>query len=115
MGTITKENRSKNANLFFMQMPGSDSSDAISIDLFGVNAEINISGTFCVGDSGYATLELFIAALEALVNGNQSGKSFVSGKSGATYRVLVDTVDWESEEGAVTAVKYNIAMKESDV
>lgn len=112
MGTVTTESQDKSCNLFFTAMPGSDSSDAVLIDLFGASRDITISGIYTT-DNG--SIEAFITALDALCNGQQTIKDFVSGKSGTTYKVLVDSVNWEAEESGVTFVKYTIVMKEGAV
>lgn len=115
MGTVISEESSKQSGLFQSALPGTDSSDAFLMDLFGASRTITISGKFVQGDSGYATIALFIAALDGLINGSQSAKSFVSGKSGVTYTVLVDNVTWSSEEGGVNLVEYTISMIEGGV
>ena len=112
IGTVTDEDVTKDAGLFQMPMPGSDSSSAVMFDIFGASRTIKISGTFTVGDSGYATLALFIAALDALVDGSQTVITYTSGKSGSTYNVMVMDVNWKSEVGGVNKVDYNITMVE---
>jgi hypothetical protein len=109
MGTVKSEESRKDAGLFQQPMTGSDSSAAILLDLFGASRTINISGIYTTTDG---TLTTFIAALDALVNGAQTQKTFVSGKSGATYYVLVTSVSWSAAEGDVSSVSYTIDMQQ---
>lgn len=111
LGTVHSEESTKDAQLFQMPMPASDSNMAIMLDLFGVNRTINIKGTFVDGD-GSLTIAQFIAELDAQANGVQSGKNYVSGTSGVTYTILVQTASWDVEEGAPTKVNYTINMIE---
>jgi hypothetical protein len=112
MGTVTDEEHTKDSGLFQMPMPASGSSSQILIDIFGTTRNIVIKGTFASGDSGYANVAAFIVALDALQNGAQTSKSFVSDKSGVTYTVLVTSAIWTSEPGAVNQVNYTINMVE---
>lgn len=114
LGIVTKETQEKSCNLFYMPMPGSDSSSAILIDLFGSSRDITIEGVYPSSDTTYSIAN-FIIALDALVNGSQTIQHFTSGKSGVQYHVLIDSVSWEAEEGNVSAVKYTIRMKEGSV
>lgn len=109
LGTVRKEHLNKSANLFFTAMPGSDVSGAIILDLFGVTSDINISGTYTAADGDIPT---FILALENIVNGQQESTTYISGKSGKSYTVYIDSIDWDSEEGNVSAVNYDIVMKQ---
>jgi hypothetical protein len=108
MGTVTKENITLSANLFFTAMPGSVAQDAIILDLFGATGDITISGVYTSSDG---TISTFIDALEACVDGKQTVAQYVSGKSGNTYYVYIDSITWDAEEGAVNKVNYTITMK----
>ena len=115
MGTVNKESHTKDANLFKAIMPGTDSSDAVLLDLFGAGRTITISGTFVTGDTNYPMIKQAIQALEALLNGAQTSRTFTSGKSEEIYNVLVDSVSWNSEEGAPDKLTYDLTLLEGDV
>jgi hypothetical protein len=110
LGTVNKESHTKDAQLFQMPMPVSDSSSAIVIDLFGVSNTIELGGVY-VGTNS-SDVQSFVAALEALCNGNQSGQTFTSEKRSATYKVYVSSVNWDAEEGAPLVINYTINMIE---
>lgn len=112
MGNVTSEESVKDAGLFQQPLPASDSSSQVLIDIFGTSRTITINGKFSVGDTGYATIALFIAALDALANGAQSAKTFVSGRSGVSYTVLVTNATWKGEEGSPNQIEYTITMVE---
>ena len=111
MGTVTSEEHSKDAGLFQTPLPGTDSKDAIALDLFGTSRTIRVKGVYTTTNG---TISTFIGQLDALCNGNQTvTKTFVSDKSGVPYEVLVTNVNWSSESGAVTKVDYSIDMLEA--
>lgn len=112
LGSIIKETSNKDAGIFQMPMPASNSDDAVMLDIFGASRKIRIEGKFVLGDSGYSTIALFIAALDALVNGAQTNQTYTSGKSGSSYNVLIETVEWSNEEGSPNSVEYSISMTE---
>lgn len=110
LGTVTNEESTKDAGLFQQPLPASNSSSAILIDIFGTSRTITVSGIF-TGTTG--DIQTFISELDALVNGTQtSTKTFHSDKSNANYEVLINSVSWSSEEGAVGKINYNITMTE---
>jgi hypothetical protein len=109
LGTVTSEDSTKDAQLFQMPIPRSDSNAAIMLDLFGVNRTISIRGVF-TGTTG--EIATFIGQLDALANGVQTNKTYHSDKSNVSYTVLVQTVRWNAEEGAVTKVNYEINLIE---
>lgn len=112
LGTVNKEESSKDAGLFFMPMPTKNSDGAIQLDIFGATRTITINGIFTSGDGSISD---FIIALDNLVNGEQSVKTYHSDKSGVDYYVLVSGVRWEAEEGGVNKVNYVIMMQEGSM
>lgn len=112
LGTVNKEENTKDAGLFFMPLPTRDSDEAIQLDIFGTTRTINISGRYTSSDGTIAT---FISAMEALINGSQSAVVFHSDKSGANYNVLIASFSWTSEEGGVNFVDYSISMQEGSL
>ena len=109
LGTVNKEDSTKDAGLFQQPLPASNSNQAIMLDIFGASRTITISGVF-TGTT--AQISAFIVELDALVSGTQSVKVYHSDKSGADYNVLVSSVTWTAEEGAVSKVDYTINLTE---
>ena len=107
LGSIKNEESGKDAQLFQMPMPVSDSSDAILLDLFGASRTISISGIYA---GTTAEIVTFIGQLDALVNGSQTGRTYVSDKSGGTYKVYIQKVSWKAEEAGMNKVEYSIEM-----
>lgn len=110
LGTVTLETSTKDASLFFMTLPGSDSDSAIAFDLFGAKRTIRIEGTWTTADG---TIADFISWLDGLVNGSQSTVTYASDTSSASYSVLVETVSWSRGPGEVTMVTYSISMTQA--
>lgn len=111
IGVVISEEHSKDSGLFQMPMPGSNSSAAFLLDIFGASKTITISGKYS-GTAG--NIQTFITWLEGLVNGNQTTtKVFHTDKaSSGDYNVYVMSVSWKSEEGAPLLVEYTIQMME---
>lgn len=114
LGTVNKEDSTKDSGLFQQPLPASASSNAILLDIFGASRTISISGVF-VGSA--AEIADFIdngvnSGLDRLVSGAQSNRVFHSDKSGRDYNVRVSSVTWTSEEGAVSKVDFTINMTE---
>lgn len=109
LGTVNKEDSTKDAGLFQMPLPASNSSAAILLDIFGASRTITISGVFT---GTVAAVSAFIVELDNLVNGAQSSRVYSSDKSGTSYNVLVSSATWNAEEGAVTKVDFTINMTE---
>lgn len=114
LGSVTRETNVKDAGLFKQPLPATDSSSAILLDLFGAERTITIDGRFVNGTSS-KTIAQFIDELEALINGNQSSKTFASDKSGNSFTVLVSTVEWHGDEADESSVIYNITMTEGSL
>lgn len=115
MGTIIREESTKDSGLFKMALPGEDSEETILLDLFGVDRQMIIRGRFVQGNSGYANIPAFIAALDLLANGSQTGRTYTSDKTGASYGVLVQSVSWSGEEGDPNSVEYTINLTEGSL
>lgn len=110
LGTVQKEDFTKDAQLFQQAIPASDSDDAIIIDLFGVIRNISLSGVYTTANG---TISTFIGLLDGLVNGTQSKIVFHSDKSEQDYNVIVNRVNWNSEEGEVNKVNWSIDLIET--
>jgi hypothetical protein len=113
LGIVKTETSTKDSQLFQMPLPRTNSSSSIAMDLFGASRTINIKGKFVDGMSS-KTIAQFITELDALIDGEQSTRTYVSDKSGASYTVLISSVDWEASEGEVGAVEYTISMMECE-
>lgn len=109
LGTVTKEESRKDAQLFQQPLPGYDSTSAFMLDIFGASRTITIKGRYTIADG---TISTFIVALDALINGVQTVRQYHSDKSGVTYNVLVQSVTWSSEEAGVNFVDYEIQLIE---
>jgi len=109
LGTVISEDSSKTSGLFQTPLPLSDSNESIMLDLFGASRTINIRGIYT---GTVAEINTFVQALDGLLNGSQNTKTFHSDKSNASYLVLINSVRWNSEDGAVTKVDYEIEMVE---
>jgi hypothetical protein len=112
MGTVTNEESTKDSGLFQQPMPATPSSSATLIDLFGASRTITIKGKFVVGDTGYASITLFIQDLDGLISGAQTSCTYTSDKTGLDYDGLVSSVTWTADEGAVNHVDYTIVFTE---
>lgn len=77
LGTVVNERITKDAQLFQMPMPMADSTEAIALDLFGVNRTITIDGIFVNGTGGKSVSE-FIDELNSLINGTQLTRTYHS-------------------------------------
>lgn len=111
LGVVKSEHSTKDAGLFFQPIPASNSSDAVQLDIFGCTRIITITGTYSTQDAGYATIALFKAALDGLVNGAQTSKTYTD-TDGVSYVGLVANVDWDRNEGETTTVGYTITFQE---
>ena len=109
LGTVINEESTKDSNLFFMTIPGSDSTSAFALDILGTQRTITIKGVFTSADG---TISTMISQLDGLVNGTQTKRNYHSDKSGSTYGVYIQSVRWSSEEGAVSKLDYEIVMTE---
>jgi hypothetical protein len=98
----------KDSQLFFQAMPGSDSDGALALDLFGAQRNMTISGKF-TGTEAEATV--FIGQIDALINGAQPGTSTLTTGIGAgTYLVYVQTITWTYMDGAPGFLEYDISL-----
>jgi hypothetical protein len=111
-GTVTSEDHTKDAGLFQYPMPGHNSSSCVMLDLFGAGRTINLKGTYTGTPTNVAT---FIGQLDNLVNGAQVVRTFVSGKSGSSYYVLITSTNWTGGPGEVNKVDYTISMMEGSL
>ena len=107
LGSVTDERVSKDANLFILSIPRSDSSNAAVIDLFGATMVITVTGTFSTANGTIAT---FISQIEGLITGTQPTRDFVSGVSGNTIKVKVETVEWTQSETTPQHVNYTLTL-----
>lgn len=109
LGTVRNETVNKDAQLFQMPMPGYDSRFLIALDLFGAQRTIRIDGTY-IGNS--VQIASFIAELDALINGNQTNRTYTSDVSGKSYSVVIQTIEFKRSEAEVNKVDYSIDMLE---
>lgn len=110
LGTITSESQTKESNLFFFPIPGSDSSSAFLIDLMGTSRTITIEGSKI--SSTKADMTSFIESIEALQNGNQSAVTYVGDFITTNKSVQIQTFTWNWTEADVGRIKYTLTLLE---
>lgn len=115
LGTVQSEESAKDAGLFFSPIPGSDSSSALQLDIFGATRTITIKGTWSPEFTDYANRAAFIADLDALINGAQSSKTYHSDTSNQDYTVLVSNAQWTASEGDPNSIEYTITLQEGSL
>lgn len=114
MGKIKSESWTKDAGLFQMPMPASNSDSQILLDIFGTSLNLNIKGTFINGMSS-KTCSQFIGELYALVDGAQTAKTYESEMYGTSIIGLVTSVTWDTEAGNPNTVEYTITLTQGSV
>jgi hypothetical protein len=107
---VISEESTKDSGLFFMPLPASDSSSALMIDIFGATRTFSLAGTF-VGSST-TDVSNFLTSLDGLANGSQNQKTYHSDKSNTNYSVLVTSIKWTSEPGAVLKIDWQLELQE---
>ena len=119
IGQVKSEKSTKDAQLFQQPMPGSDSTDAILLDIFGVLRTITIEGVYTSADATRTGVSIpnFIKNLDAIVNGNQSPISYQSVKASTetAWNVLVNSVEWHGDEADVNEVAYTLTLFEGSL
>jgi len=110
LGTITQERINKDAQLFQMPLPRTDSDKLIALDLFGVQRTITLDAVWTVVNGDIPT---FLTWLDGLVNGEQITKVYATDTTGTSYNVFVNTVDYRRAEGEVNLITYSITMLEA--
>lgn len=112
LSTVTAEEHTKDANLFFMAIPLKNSADALALDLFGTSKNITVRGVY----SGTASqINTFIVELEKLISGDQSNNAIFNsdwGTGSHTYNALVQTTRFNLEPGAPGLVRWEIQLIE---
>ena len=74
--------------------------------------DVTINGIITGSDSTHVT---FINAIDALANGKQVGKTFVSSKVGIPSRTFfIDDFDWVVDKADVSKISYTLTLKEGD-
>lgn len=113
LGSVQTEEQSKDSGLFQQPLPGEDSSGALLIDIFGAFRNISVTG-YIIGT--VAVQNVFIAAIEAIQNGNQTGSTFVSSQTGTPNRtVLIQSFSWNKEAGDVSRLNYSLTLFEGGI
>jgi len=107
LGVVTDEDINKDAQLFQMPLPATDSSGLVGLDLFGATKTITIKGKY-VGTA----ISTFVAQIQGLVSGTQNIKTYVSDTAGS-LKVLVQNVRWNYETGVPNVINYELSMLEA--
>ena len=107
---LKKLGSTKDAQLFHQPLPGSDSSSAIILDLFGCTRTLTLSGKKVDTEANCAT---FISWLDGLLTGSQSPVVLHVDISNLDYNVLISSIGWDYSEGEVGIVEYTISVIEA--
>jgi hypothetical protein len=110
LGEIQSERQTKNAQLFQMPLPLSDSDETVLYDYFGMQRTIEISGIFTGTNAEHVS---FINSIEAIMNGQQSGSTFVSSKTSiSNTTVYLNYFEWSVNAADVSKINYSLSMIE---
>ena len=112
LGEVTTESSNLNANLFVQALPLSAEDETLLLDLFGTSRTINVSGQ---KTGTVAELRTFIENIEALINGDQSGMTFVSSWTNDNKTVLIADFTHDKTEADENRVKYTITLIQGSV
>ena len=107
---VQKEDHTKDAQLFTMPLPASDSTSTIVIDLFGTIRNIMVDGVFA---ETLANQRTFISTIEGYVDGSQTKVVYHSDKTNTNYNVFVKTFRWWATSGDVNKINYVLELIES--
>ena len=109
MGIVNSESQTKDSGLFQSPLPGSDSTNAILLDVFGCFKTITVAGTYAGTEAEQQT---FIDAIEGITNGQQISSTFVSSLKTETLNVYVQTFTWEVVEATTGKIMYTLILLE---
>jgi len=107
---IRSEENGKTANLFTQPIPTSDSDQTFVLDLFGVTRTIQLTGS---AKDTVANIQSFINTIEALINGSQTGKNFVSSIHSVNKTCQINSFRYTYVEGTVELLNYTMELIES--
>ena len=110
LGEIQTESQTKDAGLFTQPIPVSDADSTILLDLFGTTRTINIDGVF--QHNTKANLVAFVTDIEGLMNGTQSGSTYVGDFITTNKTVLLQNFRWAWEAGSVNKISYSLELIE---
>lgn len=110
LGQVQRERHTKDSGLINVALPASDSNETFLLDIFGVTRRISVEG---IKTGTLAQLNTFIAAIEGIVNGDQSTSTFVSSLTTfANKTVLIQSFGWDFVAGQPNFVRYNLDLVE---
>lgn len=114
LGKIQTESQTKSSQLFNQPLPGSDSDEAILLDIFGVSKTVTIDGIIT---GNQTVLRTFITSIESIQNGSQEGSDFVSTLviSPASIKVLIENFSWNYSKGTVNSLDYSLELKQGTI
>ena len=117
IGSVTLPNISrisptKESNLFSQPLPYSNSNETILMDLLGTTRNVAIKGRL-VGD--LTAIQNFIASIEAIQNGSQTGSVLTCDLYTSTKTILIQTFSVEYEEGSPNEITYDLTLQEGTV
>jgi len=110
LGILDSEDQTKDSNLFNQPLPYSDSDDSLLMDLFGTGRSIVLSGV--KKSTSRSDLQTFVADIESIQNGQQTGSTYIGELITASKTVLIQSFNWRWVAGDVQRVHYTITLLE---
>lgn len=111
IGDVQTEQQVKDSGLFNQPLPTQDSDNTILLDLFGMTRTIQITGMF---EGTEAAQRTFIAAMDTIAAGAQTGSAFVSGliTSPANRTVFIQNWSWTKSKADIRKIDYTLTLIE---
>jgi len=109
LGNVKSESNQKSGGLFNQPIPYEDSDAALISDFLGTSRTITIIGN---KTGTVAELRTFVTDIEAIMNGAQTGSTFVSSWTNVNKTVLIQDFNHEKAEGDENKVNYTITLLE---
>ncbi len=109
LGDVKSESSTKSSGLFNMPLPYSDSDAALIMDLMGTSRTITVDG---VKTGVVADLRTFVTDIEGIMNGSQSGSTFVSSWTNVNKSVLISDFTHSKSEADESKISYTISLIE---
>lgn len=112
LGNVQNESQTKDSGLFQMPYPRKDSDAKVLMDIMGTSRNINITGKF----TGTPTeLKAFIAAMEGIQDGTQTGSTFVGDLVTTSKTVLIESFNWSYDKANLNSIDYSLTLIEGRV
>ncbi len=114
LGAIQSEEQSKDSGLFQFPRPRADSNLAVLLDIFGVMKTITLTGII---EGTVAEQNTFIAAINAISDGEQISSTFTSSQttSPANIKVFIQNFRWTKQASDVNKLEYTLTLLEGEL